>query len=264
MKYLKLIILQMVLLLLMAGTGSAAGKTDVMAVGEELTYDVTFMGTRIGTIKIATQGKEKIGNKTCYKVKAWVDSDKKIPYVFLHFVGESWIDPSVSYSHKFISTSKTKGSGDEVQSIVFDYNLNRITNTKTVGGNVDAYNSFDINQKYNDGLSLFFLARKFITMKRTVHIPTFMNVDTAMTVISFFGKKENVEIDAVSKSIKTIYFSGDGRWSGLSGLSGSFEGWFSDDAAHVPIKAKMNILIGSINIELKSWKRSGWTPPTAG
>jgi len=44
-------------------------------------------------------------------------------------------------------------------------------------------------------------------------------------------------------------------------LSGKFEGWFSDDNAHIPIKALMNVYVGKILIELKSWKRTGWIPP---
>ena len=49
----------------------------------------------------------------------------------------------------------------------------------------------------------------------------------------------------------------------IFGLTGVFEGWFSDDAASVPISAKMHVLIGSVRIELLRWKRSNWTPPLA-
>ena len=55
--------------------------------------------------------------------------------------------------------------------------------------------------------------------------------------------------------------SGQARWTGLYGLSGNFEGWFSNDEARVPIKAKMSVYIGSVVIELKSWKRPDWKPP---
>jgi hypothetical protein len=51
------------------------------------------------------------------------------------------------------------------------------------------------------------------------------------------------------------------EWTALYGLGGKFQSWFSADDASIPIKAIMNVYIGNINIELKSWKRIGWTPP---
>ncbi len=70
-----------------------------------------------------------------------------------------------------------------------------------------------------------------------------------------------MDIDAVNYPVKTVYFNGKAEWNGLYGLNGKFEGWFSDDDACVPIKAKMNVYVGNVNIELKSWKRKNWTPP---
>jgi hypothetical protein len=61
--------------------------------------------------------------------------------------------------------------------------------------------------------------------------------------------------------VKTYYLSGSADWKALYGLGGKFEGWFSADEARVPIFAKMNVYIGNIEIELKSWKRNNWFPP---
>jgi hypothetical protein len=47
----------------------------------------------------------------------------------------------------------------------------------------------------------------------------------------------------------------------LYGLGGKFEGWFSADDSRVPIKARMKVYLGNINIELKKWIRTDWTPP---
>jgi len=45
------------------------------------------------------------------------------------------------------------------------------------------------------------------------------------------------------------------------GLTGGFSGQFSNDNARIPIIARMNVILGSIKVELKSWKREGWRPP---
>jgi hypothetical protein len=68
----------------------------------------------------------------------------------------------------------------------------------------------------------------------------------------------------VNYPIMTTHFDGTANWTGVYGLTGSFEGWFSDDAARVPIKAKMKVYIGSVTLELQSWKRGNWQPPKAG
>ena len=81
--------------------------------------------------------------------------------------------------------------------------------------------------------------------------------------INFDGKQEIVEIDAVKYPVRTKYLNGSADWTGAYGLSGKFEGWFSDDDAKIPIRAKMKVYVGSVNIELVSWKRTNWTPPKA-
>ena len=85
--------------------------------------------------------------------------------------------------------------------------------------------------------------------------------DTVTTVINFGGKRVNIDMDATDYPVKTVYFNGDANWTGIYGLTGKFEGWFSDDAACIPIKANMKVYVGSVDIELKSWKRQGWKPP---
>jgi proteasome assembly chaperone (PAC2) family protein len=59
-------------------------------------------------------------------------------------------------------------------------------------------------------------------------------------------------------------YVGLAKWTGASaaGLTGEFEGWISDDSAAIPILAEVKIALGSIWIELESWTRPGWSPPT--
>ena len=77
------------------------------------------------------------------------------------------------------------------------------------------------------------------------------------------GDEEDIELDAVDYDVKTLYIKGDAQWTGTYGMSGRFEGWFSDDEAHIPIVAKMSLYVGAATIELVSWKRGNWQPPRA-
>ena len=114
---------------------------------------------------------------------------------------------------------------------------------------------------YQDGLSLFFLARTYVMTKQRVSIPTVVSEKRGVTYINFTTERTKEEIDAVKYPIDLIHFEGEAGFVGIFGLTGGFEGWFSNDNARVPVIAKMKVLIGNVRIELIEWKRQGWTPP---
>ncbi|MEM4261269.1 MAG: DUF3108 domain-containing protein [Candidatus Woesearchaeota archaeon] len=236
-------------------------ESFVVYPGEELFYEVDFLGIKLGSIKIVTEGIENYEGKEVYKAKAYIDSYKGIPFVDLHTIYQSWFDKSVSFSYKFVSNSKQEDNSWDYQEIKPDYKNNSFRLKKYLKNNCYFDETFELKQKANDGLSLFFLARKYTKLNRTVTIQTIMDKNVDPTILTFRSKIENSTISAISYPIRTIYFNGEAKWKGVYGLSGYFEGWFSDDEARVPIKAKMNVYVGNINIELKSWVRPGWTPP---
>ena len=253
------IIAAIILLLMFIPVGSSYAD-GVMSQNEELFYEVSFLGINLGSIKIITEGNDIINGVNAYKAKAFIDSYQGIPFVDLHTIYESWIDPTVTFSHQFVGHTKIENDWD-YQFIGFDYKKGLIKTEKWFRKNKEFDLSFKTTKKWNEGLSLFFLARKYINLKRLIKIPTYLDRDTASTEINFTGKQESVSIDAVPYPVKCLYFSGQAFWKGIYGLSGKFEGWFSTDEAHIPIKAKMNVYVGSVLIELKSWKRNGWSPP---
>lgn len=241
-----------------ASSYSQASK--MFLVGEDILYEVSFLGFKLGTIRIVTEAQEKINDKLTYKTKAFIDSYEGIPFLSLHGVFTSWVDPSASFSHKFIASMKEKDYW------LFDQNIYDYANKKII---IEKYKKNEryfsrtifTEKKWNDGFSLFFLAREFVNSKKNIKIPTVMDRDTFYTYINFYGKRENVQIKNVPYPIRTVNFNGKASWTGIYGLTGYFEGWFSDDEARIPIKAKMNVYIGSIDIELIRWKRANWVPP---
>lgn len=250
-----------IVVIIVAGVCMPKAQAQVLQPGEEITYAVSYLGVNLGTIKIVNEGKQEINGKPVFKCKAYIDSRPGIPFVELHTTYESWIDPSSTSSWQFVANTKENG-GWTFDKYVFDY-PNKQINTEKFKKNVKTESKqFAISKKYNDGLSLFFCARQLLYAKNTAVIPTMVMEDTTRTKINFVGKIENIDIDAASYPVRTVYFNGMADWTGVYGVTGSFEGWFSDDDARIPIKAKMKLYLGSANIELTSWKRSGnWQPP---
>lgn len=236
---------------------------QVMSPGEELTYDVSYMGISLGTIKVTTLKNENFNGKTVHHTKVYIDSRKGIPFVDLHSIYESWIDPSVQFSHNFAASTKESDGSWSYDKYLFDYPGQTVTMEKYKANKLSNKRILKTPKKWNDGSSLFFLARQMLKSKKTIKVPTIIMDDTVSTSINFVGKEETVEIDAVNYPIKTVYLSGTANWTGIYGLSGKFEGWFSDDEARIPIRAKMKLYVGNANIELVKWSRGSWQPPKA-
>ncbi|MCL5991105.1 MAG: DUF3108 domain-containing protein [Bacteroidetes bacterium] len=235
--------------------------SQVMFPGEELYYEVSFIGIKLGSIKVITEGKQSLNGYEIWKTKCYMDSYRGIPFVDLHSIYQSWIDPSVSFSRKFEGSTKKSDGTWEFQKIFFNRSDGNIKYEMWNNGNMFDNGTILSNKKMSDGLSLFFIARQYLKAGRSVKIPTFMEHDTSNTYINFSGKVENIEIDAISYPVRTVYFNGKADWTGVYGVTGQFEGWFSDDNARIPIQAKMKLYIGNADIHLIKWKRAGWTPP---
>lgn len=249
------------LLIVSANISLFAGDNGIMQVGERLKYEVSFLGIGLGTIEMTTNGIEDYNGKKVYLVKADIKTYDGIPFVDLKANFTAWFDQSMNFSHKFISNMKKDDKTWEYQQLLMDYdkmNLNlKIWENKTL----TKEENIKLKNKVNDGSSLFYLARQYTNLKRTIKVPTVIDGQLFDTKLNFRDKTENVEISKVKYPIRTKYFDGQADWEGLYGLSGRFEGWFSDDEASVPILAKMNVYVGKVNIELIEWSRDGWSPP---
>ncbi len=260
MKLKTLIVIILMFTIHLITVGDIKAQESMIQPGEDLLYEVSFFGVKLGSIRIITEGYQTLNGVKVIKAKSYIDSYSGLPFVDLHSIFETWMDESVSYSHKFVSNTKTS-EGWRYEQLLFNFDQGTIHVEDFVGKKQTRDFTINTKKRYADGLNLFFLARAKLYSKKNLKIPTIMEIDTVTTIINFGGKKANVEIDATDYPIKTVYFNGDANWTGLYGLTGKFEGWFSDDAACIPIKANMKVYVGNVNLELKSWKRKGWQPP---
>lgn len=232
----------------------------VFVEGEELVYNVRYAFINLGQIKITTVARNAADGKECYFTRALIDSYKGIPFVDLHAVFESTIDPSM-FSRRFMGKIKQDNTWD-FSRYRFDYDRNHVVIEMGERDTVVAQReTVDVRSPFQDGLSLFFLARDSVMSRKEVNVPTLIKEKKGNTFLSFTGGRTSVEIDAIEYPVDVQEFEGVMDFIGIFGLTGDFEGWFSNDSARVPIKAKMEVLIGSVTIELIAWKRPGWTPP---
>ena len=246
-------------------TDSTVAADPLLKIGEDLEYKVSYSFFSIGTIRIQLVEKGERNGRDVYRARAIIDSNPSLSWlVDLHIRFYSEMDGEV-FSYTWIGDDSTK---KEVQyrRITFEYDSNRVLfdrGKKLLTGQrePDSIDTVKVTEKCQDGFSLFFLARKHVRQKKQVNIPTFIENKQVNTFINFMNKRTDAEIDAVDYPIEVLEFDGKADYVGVFGLTGGFSGWFSNDDARVPIVARMNVILGSIKVELDRWSRPGWVPP---
>jgi hypothetical protein len=241
------------------------GDTTFLKVGEELEYNVSYSFFNIGTVYFKILGSEIRNGRSVFKAKVVIESNPSLRWlteVHIRFYGE--MDDSV-FSWYWMSEDSSK-SGIDFHSLTFLYDdsLMVYRKGKTTVSGVQSFDEVDtvrIQGRNQDGLSLFYFARKNARQKREAVVPTVIDNKEEKTYIDFQNKLEDVEIDAVDYPIETVFFDGKADFVGVVGLTGRFRGWFSNDDARIPIVARLSVWLGSIKVELKRWNRPGWIPP---
>jgi hypothetical protein len=252
------------LLIVLACVAAASMRAQgLIYPGEELTYRVSYMGITLGSIKTLVEPWTTLNGKKSAKVKVFIESSPNIPFVSLNSVYESWMDESATFSYKFNANTRIDDNTWEFDQYLFDYDEGVITAEKYRNRQKVKTLEFRSKKRFNDGSSILFAARRLVTSKKTYRIPSLIMDDTVSTVCNFLARPENIKLDAAGYSVKCLYFNGEANWTGIYGLTGRFEGWFSDDEARIPIRAYMKVYVGSVTLELQSWKRGTWQPPRA-
>lgn len=235
-------------------------KSKKIEVGEEITYVVKYLAFEIGEIKLTLRKEQIENNDTLYNAIAYINSYDGIPFVDLHQIYETKFD-SKQISHYF------KGSVLSEDTTYTKYYFNKNKNNIHIVKGRERTNeiwtdsTISYERDYQDGLSLFYFARMRTGQQKKVNTPVFINEKYEKTYINFYNEVEDMDIDAVDYDIACVRLDGETEFRGIFGLTGYFEGWFSNDEYAVPIVAKMQVIIGSITLELKEWKKKGWMPP---
>lgn len=234
-------------------------SSKVFSHGETLVYKVKWMFMRIGTITINTFKHNE--DPSLIKIIMEVESNPDLFFLKVKEYNESWIDASNLMSKSYFGDHQSGGDRTIINS---KYDPEK---------KIAIYSSFDAIKKlsircdtiysapfYVEGPSLFFLTRVIAARRKIINIPTLVNGKISNTRLVFGGEKEEIEIDALPYPVRTLHYIGFADWEGgtSQALGGEFEGWISDDEAAVPVYAELKVLLGSIKIELESWKRQGW------
>lgn len=230
-----------------------------LVVGEDLTYVVKYAFLRLGEVRIRVVEKLNIRNTPVYKTMAYIDSYPDLPFVSLHQVYESYIDASF-FPHRFFALIFNDDT-TVVNYAFFDSTRIEIEKGRYNSNKLWLDSTAIVDKRMQDGLSILFFARLHSGKNKQLEIPCFVNEKEELTKINFYDESEAVTIDSIDYEIDCTRIEGETDFVSVYGLTGYFEGWFSNDDFSVPIIAKMQVLIGNITLELIDWNEMIWNPP---
>lgn len=244
---------------------STAGR-DVFQAGEELTYEVSYLGIALGSIRTRVTSIDSSKGSQRIATECLIRTYRGIPFVTLNTLFQSVVGDSLNTVFFRNKEFLADHSVFKYIEYTFPKNRNQVYISEVVDRHPEWTKSDTLDlegKRWQDGLSLFFFARAFSHSRQQCNVPVLMYDEKAITKIRFGVEVEEEDIDAVDYDIRCRKLEGETGFTGIFGLTGGFEGWFSDDAAAVPIRAKMHVYVGSVKIELIKWKRQGWKPPRA-
>jgi len=236
-----------------------SSEYEYLKSGEELTYVVKYAFMKLGEVKFKVEESTITNGIPVIKAVTHIDSYEDLPFVSLHQIYSSFID-STFYPQKFVGLMYR----EDTSFVTYTFNNDTSINIKQGDYNtqkVKLDSTILVKKRYQDGLSIFYFSRINFGKEKTINVPCFVNSKKENTVINYYIDNEDVSIDAVDYDIDCVRLDGETDFVSVYGLTGHFEGWFSNDNYHVPIIAKMNVIIGSVTLELKNWNKKLWNPP---
>lgn len=232
-----------------------------LKVGEEITYLVKYLFFEIGEVKLKVTDSYVENGDTIYKTIAHINSYEGLPFVNLHQIYESEFN-----QNQVPKLFRGTVFGDKDTSVT-EYNFDKNHNSVRVyRGRKNPFETWVdsvavLGRNHQDGLSIFYYARMRTGQNRSYNIPCFVNEKSENTIINFYDENIPVKIDLIDYEVDCVKIDGKTDFVSIFGLTGEFEGWFSNDSYAIPLLAKMKVIIGNITLELIDWNKKEWMPP---
>ena len=232
-------------------------EAQVLSVGENLSYSVSWLSFDIGEINMAVLDSFSIGNHKIYKARFIARTKDAIPYFIVNDTLYSDIDNS-SYSHGFYSHQWTRDSGYK-EEYKFDYE-NRTYhyaawNLLWEEDTLRTIKALDFNQ-VQDGVSSIYYTRSFAGVDTVLRFPTVIKNNIKWTQIESSAVPELVRLKKSKVAVHTYRIDGKAEYNGFKGFNGSWQAWFSADSEHILVRAEIDVLLGRVSVELTNHKFS--------
>jgi len=215
-------------------------------VGEQLTYELSWLNITAGTAVMAVSGAGTDGNRPLAKLITTTQSSPLITKFFpVDNRVESIVDPATLLP-EHLTFKRREGKKNE--DIEYTFHQKEGTVTVVKGGTTE---TLEIPQGTQDVISCLYFARSELSLRPGSSLT--MNV---------YHDKKNRKLDVRVEEIETV----SGPWGevetarvlvvmpfqGLFLNKGNIQVWFTNDDRRIPVRMKAKVIIGSIVADLVS------------
>jgi hypothetical protein len=212
-------------------------------VGERLTYDAYFGPLRAGEGSMEVLTREEVRGREAWHVRFQVEGG--VPFYKVNDVLESWIDVRCFHSLRFVQDFEQGGSTRERTYEIFPergvYVADTLPEQPTVPAPLD------------DGAFFYFVRTLDLEVGKTYAFHRYFRPDRNPVVIKVL-RRERLRVPAGNFNAIVIQPIINSR--GIFAEGGEAEIWLSDDPNRIMLQMKTRLQIGSLNLVLKSYRRS--------
>ncbi len=219
---------------------------------EELDYKVSYGPMTLGWLKVRIKKPEIIRGKEVYPVIFHVDTNPSYGFVLsLHHIYESYIDPVTMNAYK--TRLFTPGADNSLVKTYY-YNYDENIFTAYIIDDDGHFNLIqkDLPQKVQDGTSMLYFARGLVSNKRSGVTTVVIDEEYKYGIVKFLNEKETIE--SAGQNVEASKIFARAEFKGVAGMNGDAWGWFSPDDQYVPLKGSIEIIVGSITVEVDGEK----------
>jgi hypothetical protein len=230
---------------------------------EKFVYNVSWSFIHIGTISLITE--RLISHPGLLKITANIKTAPMLPFINIDEYNVALMRANDGATLYYYGKARKDGKSYETIIEFFESENTIVHEMKDFEtGKFVRQDTLKYKEPFLVGTTLVNYARQCLDSGLVMTIPTLLEGKFYPTTLEYCGPSKYLEISNYDEPIRCFKYKGSADWEGnaTAGVSGEFIGWISDDEDRVVIFSEMEILIGSIDIELVEWYKPGWAPPT--
>lgn len=227
--------------------------------GEHLTYKVHYGWLDAGIVHMLVDKElHTINGNTCYKIDV-VGESKGLLYLFLKMKNHfgSYLD-TIQLIPQLFYRDIHEGSYRKNERVIFDHIQKQVQVEDLNDSGTEVINKavFHIGDHVQDIVSTWYMLRNFdfsqVQIGDTLHSPVFFdNVLYERFQTKFLGKRKiKTKLGSINAVVVAplVPFSSTGK--SIFAGENSVELFLSDDESRIPLKIKVKLLVGAVEIDL--------------
>ena len=213
-------------------------------VGEELRFEVRWMGLLAGNASMAVSGQVTKGGHEVYHIRSLAESSPLFSLFYnVRDRGETFIDVHELYPWYF-HLDQREGSRSVQRTVAFDQPRGMATYTK----NQEIPQEVKVPVGVHDSLSSFYILRTLpLRVGQSIHLHTFSNGKTYDLEVQILRREK---IEAYWGMVDTLVVQPLMRFQEILRQKGDVLIWVTDDERRLPIRMRTAIKVGSIEATL--------------